>query len=610
MVRIYGSENHLSQINIQDYYCRKYLIIYEKGSHNTLSNCNFEHRTYMGDQNILSVLVDSKVPGYNVIRYCSFRNFPGNGNDEGVEPIRIGLSTQGNFISRTTVEYCYFTLCNGDGEIISHKSRQNLYRYNTFENNPVGELTLRHGDQGVVYGNFFLNGMGGVRIKEGQYHVVYNNYFSGLTNYSMNLQNYSVDPLDSITIAYNTFVNSANVRLGAAGSYPPSGITFANNIFLKSSGALFSDATGTENWIGNISYGDLGISRPEGIMDIDPKLGENEAGFYFLSEGSPAIDAAKTGYPALPGYPGMGIDTSVMLDIMQQPRPDNIPEKDVGCSEYPQDIVLKPYVDGTNTGPVYLQEHHYVYIRSSVSGSGRITMDPPGGVYEAGTTVVLTAVPDSTSRFSNWEGDLSGSVTTDTLTVSSNMVVTAQFVPLSYYEVGVFINGPGKVEIDPVAETYMEGVEITLTAIPDEGYLFSHWGGQLEGSDNPKVTTVNGNMVITADFIADSSNLIRNTLAGKASGMLVYPNPVTGEIAIQFQPEYEEFVEIDLLDTGGRTIMTLCRQSIIPGQQIIKCNVSDLPPGIYLLRLKTTNNHSGSINSHQARFAKLSLISN
>ena len=167
-----GSYNNFTQINIRAYTCYKYLRVREESQYVNITYCNFENRLNQADQNILSILVDANQPGYHKIQYCSFKNFAGMGNDEGVEPIRIGLSSQANRISRTTVEYCYFTQCNGDGEIISSKATQNVYRYNTFEDNPVAELVLRHGSEAIVYGNFFLHGKGGVRVREGQKHYI------------------------------------------------------------------------------------------------------------------------------------------------------------------------------------------------------------------------------------------------------------------------------------------------------------------------------------------------------------------------------------------------------------------------------------------------------
>lgn len=34
-------------------------------------------------------------------------------------------------------------------------------------------------------------------------------------------------------------------------------------------------------------------------------------------------------------------------------------------------------------------------------------------------------------------------------------------------------------------EGYLRGTEVTLTAVPNDGYRFDHWSGDLSGSDNP-----------------------------------------------------------------------------------------------------------------------------
>jgi len=81
----------------------------------------------------------------------------------------------------------------GEPEMISNKSRRNIYRYNTLLNN-YGQLCLRQGDYCTIQGNYFLAGgaydgngnivltetrnnqMGGVRAF-GFGHVIANNYF-------------------------------------------------------------------------------------------------------------------------------------------------------------------------------------------------------------------------------------------------------------------------------------------------------------------------------------------------------------------------------------------------------------------------------------------------
>lgn len=350
-----GSYNKFTQINIRAYTCYKYLRVREKSQYVEITYCNFENRLNLDDQNILSILVHETNPGYHKIQYCSFKNFDGTGNDLGIEPIRIGLSTQANRISRTLVEHCYFTQCDGDGELISNKARQNVFRFNTFENNPKAELVLRHGSESIVYGNFFLKGMGGVRVREGQNHFIYNNYFYDLDKRAIYLQNEDSDPLDNINIAFNTIVNCSEIILGGDGNYKPTNVTFANNILSDPKDRLFEESTGTETWIGNVGFGNLGINLPtNGMTLLDPKLVENNVGCFGLTQGSPAINAALPGYPFLPQFEGMvNVDTEILFDLMKQNRPSTINQKDLGCNEYPHNILIQPTVTENNTGPSY-----------------------------------------------------------------------------------------------------------------------------------------------------------------------------------------------------------------------------------------------------------------
>jgi hypothetical protein len=350
-----GSYNIFTQINIRAYTCYKYLRVREESQFVEITYCNFENRLNLDDQNILSILVDETNPGYHKIQHCSFKNFDGTGNDMGIEPIRIGLSTQADHISRSLVEHCYFTQCNGDGEIISSKASQNVYRYNTFENNPKAELVLRHGSDAIVYGNFFLNGKGGIRVREGQNHYIYNNYFFELDDRAIYLQNRDSDPLDNINIAFNTIVDCSEIILGGDGNDKPTNVTFANNIFTDPDDSLFEEPTGTETWIGNVAFGDLGIPIPiSGMTMIDPVLSENSEGFFGLTQNSPAIDAARPGYALLPQYEGIeGIDMDILFDLMGQNRSALIEEKDLGCNEYPHSILIQPMATEENTGPSY-----------------------------------------------------------------------------------------------------------------------------------------------------------------------------------------------------------------------------------------------------------------
>ncbi len=63
----------------------------------------------------------------------------------------------------------------------------------------------------------------------------------------------------------------------------------------------------------------------------------------------------------------------------------------------------------------------------NIVGSGTVTLDPPGGVYDEGTIVTLTATPDPGWLFVGWSGDVSGATNPVSVTVDSDLAVTATF---------------------------------------------------------------------------------------------------------------------------------------------------------------------------------------
>lgn len=73
----------------------------------------------------------------------------------GGETMRVGTSHYSLTNSNTIVEANYFDRCNGEHEIISNKSGQNIFRYNTFFE-CQGTLTMRHGNETLVESNYFF----------------------------------------------------------------------------------------------------------------------------------------------------------------------------------------------------------------------------------------------------------------------------------------------------------------------------------------------------------------------------------------------------------------------------------------------------------------------
>jgi poly(beta-D-mannuronate) lyase len=152
------------------------------GKYNKIENCYFGGKTNEGTTLVIWPN-DSDCINNNHLVYRNYFGYRPPLGKNGGESIRIGTSDVCKNISATVVEGNYFERCNGEGEIISNKSGANSFLNNTFFE-CEGTLTLRHGNNAVVAGNWFIgNGKkltGGVRvINEG--HRIYNNFFYRLT---------------------------------------------------------------------------------------------------------------------------------------------------------------------------------------------------------------------------------------------------------------------------------------------------------------------------------------------------------------------------------------------------------------------------------------------
>lgn len=363
VVTVTGNTNTITQLNFNGYSASKMVQI--SGLNNIVSFCNFQNKptditaTKGGDGDMLQIIPNATNPGNNVIRYCSFQHMPGGGGDWGNECIRIGDGVYSTYISRTIVEYCYFEdTGSGDSEAISVKSKENILRYNTMNNNPDAMFAFRNGDNNVAYSNFFIKS-GGIRCKQANNIYCYNNYFEAAgTNQTSGLAGGGTSPVyleyfgvgygSNFNFFHNTFYGCTDIGMDAG----LTNCTWANNIFKQSSGTIFSGTNSGQTYLGNIYQGTLGFSIPSGMTNSDPKLSLNSDGYYGLLATSPAINSANSTYPALLNIPL--IDT-LSLDIQGQFRPAIRTQKDVGCEEYnATGTVLNKPLAITNVGPSYL----------------------------------------------------------------------------------------------------------------------------------------------------------------------------------------------------------------------------------------------------------------
>lgn len=360
VITVTGNYNTLTQLNFNGYSASKYVRLV--GHHNVLSYSNFQGKPATAPSgNLVQVDANAAAVGYNVIRYCSFQHLPGVGGDNGNECIRLGEGSMSTFAARTLVEYCYFEDTGlGDSEAISVKSRENCLRYNTMRNNPDAMFAFRNGNDNVAYGNFFLRS-GGIRVKQSSNIFCFNNYFEeaglgqtpglpGGGTRAAYVEYFGPGYGSGLSFVHNTFYHCGLSQLDA-GTGPN---TWANNLFDAEGGTLFSGTGAGTSFAGNLYAGTLGLSSGSGFTAVNPQLARNADGYFGLTAGSPAIDAASPAYPAAPGLGALLADSTLHLDIQGQVRPTDVMRKDVGCDEFTTGPVTNRPITLCQAGPAYL----------------------------------------------------------------------------------------------------------------------------------------------------------------------------------------------------------------------------------------------------------------
>lgn len=226
-----------------------------------------------------------------------------------------------------------------------------------------------------------------------------------------------------------------------------------------------------------------------------------------------------------------------------------------------------------------------------ISGNGNVRFDPPGGVYERGTVVTLTAISDSGWLFSGWSGDLNSAAVIDSIIMDNDKSILAVFAPQKNYQLTAWIMGSGQVLFDPPGGSYAPGTVVTLTAVPDNGWEFSHWQGALTGSNNPDSVIVSGDMIFIAQFVETTSV---GEIENKPYDYRLeqnYPNPFNASTMIRYSLREPTFVSLSIHNLKGEVVRDLVNGHQNEGEHSVLWNGNDdagrlLTSGMYIYKLR------------------------
>jgi len=143
--------------------------------------------------------------------------------------------------------------------------------------------------------------------------------------------------------------------------------------------------------------------------------------------------------------------------------------------------------------------NQYVVVVSPNPQNGGVVSG--GGTYPHGETVTLNATPNEGYEFLNWtDGGVVVSTEAEYLfNATADRLLTANFA-LKSYTLETQVSGEGAVQRTPDKAHYTHGEIVELTAVPDNGWGFVGWSGDLEVSENPAEINMDSDKSVTATF--------------------------------------------------------------------------------------------------------------
>lgn len=189
----------------------------------------------------------------------------------------------------------------------------------------------------------------------------------------------------------------------------------------------------------------------------------------------------------------------------------------VGVGSTKQQGFADVHINGLLNGTVQQVEQYTLSAAVSTVGAGTVKVSPAGTVFDAETSITVTATKNFGYKFINWTDANNQVVSTDeayTFSISTNTALKANFEQINTYALNYKVEGGAKdymISASPVPtivegkNMYEEGTEVTLTASSNDILTFTNWNDGETGAE--RKINMNADQSFTAaysakDFIA------------------------------------------------------------------------------------------------------------
>ncbi len=253
---------------------------------------------------------------------------------------------------------------------------------------------------------------------------------------------------------------------------------------------------------------------------------------------------------------------------------------------------LDAIMEGANIDP----NQEYT-LTVNIEGSGSVDKNPAGTTYPSGTSVTVTAIPADGYEFAKWSGAASGNSNPVTLLMNEDKSVTATFVPegtitgcVDPETISIPFTHDGVGDFCWFTSTPMAYINSwNITELSINGEDFSNtWADQLPPAINGGWTIHYVGEYPWSHFEAPQARGVTKKNANEsvteyANEILVYPNPAYDILTISFTGSNNQ-AEVAIYNPYGSLI-----QSALLNKSTNDINISDLEPGLYVVKLTYNN---------------------
>ena len=238
----------------------------------------------------------------------------------------------------------------------------------------------------------------------------------------------------------------------------------------------------------------------------------------------------------------------------------------VGVGSTKQQGFADVHINGLLNGTVQQVEQYTLSAAVSTVGAGTVKVSPAGNVFDAETSITVTATKNFGYKFVNWTDANNQVVSTDeayTFSISANTALKANFEKINTYALNYKVEGGAKdymISASPVPTVvegknmYEEGTEVTLTASSNDILTFTNWNDGETGAE--RKIKMNADQSFTAAFSAKDF----------IAGWDFYKSAREGRTA-DFAAEDNDVDQLILRDADGNTYAWLDKSNSAGGYE-------------------------------------------